>query len=33
MWSLEPMSLLNSVFDPDSEVDRSIGVGIIYYFE
>jgi len=31
MWSLEPISLLN-LFLPDSEVDRSIGVGIIYYF-
>ena len=31
MWSLEPLSLLN-LFLPDSEVDRSIGVGIVYYF-
>ena len=31
MWSLEPMSLFN-LFLPDSEVDPSIGVGIIYYF-
>lgn len=31
MWSLEPLSLLN-LFFPDNEVDRSIGVGIIYYF-
>ena len=31
MWSLEPQSLLN-LFFPDNEVDRSIGVGIVYYF-
>ncbi len=31
MWSLEPLSLIN-LFLPDSEVDRSIGVGIVYYF-
>ena len=31
MWSLEPESLFN-LFFPDSEVDRSIGVGIVYYF-
>lgn len=31
MWSLEPQSLFN-LFFPDNEVDRSIGVGIVYYF-
>ena len=31
MWSLEPLSLFN-LFWPDSEVDRSIGIGIVYYF-
>ena len=31
MWSLEPMSLFN-LFLPDSEVDRSIGIGIVYFF-
>ena len=31
MWSLEPLGLFN-LFLPDGEVDRSIGVGITYYF-
>ena len=31
MWSLEPQSLFN-LFFPDNEVDRSIGVGLVYYF-
>lgn len=31
MWSLDPLSLLN-LFFPDNEVDRTIGVGIVYYF-
>ena len=31
MWSLEPQRLFNLFFS-DNEVDRSIGVGIVYYF-
>ena len=31
MWSLEPLSLLNLFFQ-DNEIDRSSGIGVVYYF-